>query len=155
MVLNGSHCYLYGINVTKHVKKWSKECNQTFVFQTTKTILNSSNITLCASSHLPPTPKDRQIHLCKANITLKWKFDHKCIQGYFLFMLFVLVHSYLSLLWWDLTDAQLNDLYVIKRCLCVCVSAAPIINKKVMQNPTFFPKRFKPRNQKKIKLSTI
>lgn len=42
MVLNGSHCYLYGINVTKHVKTCSKECDQTFVFQTTKTISNIS-----------------------------------------------------------------------------------------------------------------
>lgn len=50
MVLNGSHCYLYGINVTKHVKKCSKESDQTVVFQTTKTIQNISEW-----HNVPPT----------------------------------------------------------------------------------------------------
>lgn len=71
MVLNGSHCYLYGINVTKHVKKWSKECNQTFVFQTTKTILNSStshDVHPPTSPQLPRTDK----YTC-ARLKLPWK----------------------------------------------------------------------------------
>ena len=39
MLLNGSHRYLYGINVTKHVKNSAQTNDQTFVFQTTENIL--------------------------------------------------------------------------------------------------------------------
>lgn len=91
MLLNGSHCYLYGINVTKHVKKCSKECDQTFVLETIKTILKHFKMTL--------THKNTCAMLKRNDATSEFvhvlglSTDSMCIPIAFL------MYSYLQLLW--------------------------------------------------------